>query len=54
VNEEKVVNPPQSPVVRKSNTEGDRLPVLPYSAYNKPIRKLPDIFTANVAIGKGY
>ena len=47
---EKVVKPPQNPVIRSSLVAGEIL-LLSAIAESKPIRKLPTTLTANVAKG---
>ena len=48
---EKVVKPPQNPVVNNRHHGPDNAPHLPKSAYSTPSRKQPARLTANVAHG---
>ena len=50
-NDEKVVNPPQKPVIRKTFIDGEMTWVFSARPKKMPITKLPIILTANVPHG---
>ena len=50
-NDEKVVNPPQKPVIRKTFIDGEMTWVFSGRLKKMPITKLPIILTANVPHG---
>lgn len=51
-NDEKVVRPPQKPVMRKIFIVGEMTPLFSASEKNIPIKKQPTILTTNVPNGK--
>ena len=50
--DEKVVNPPQRPTVKKIRHSGDKFPPLSENAYIIPIIRQPVILATNVPHGK--
>ena len=52
-NDEKVVKPPQNPVIRKTFIDGEMRCVFSARPKKMPITKLPMMLTANVPQGKG-
>ena len=51
-NDEKVVNPPQNPVIRKTFIDGEIKWVFSAIPKKMPMMKLPTTFTVNVPHGK--